>query len=468
MPKLVFPSLPSFTLPQWDKRFDFCGFNFDGFSIKLRILISFLQVLFQLGGVYAIPWPPMFSITLSWIGFINLDLFTVMPFGCFMPLNFYASVFFQTLILPIWGVLVMCVGVFGSRGKWLRSKGLDIGFWILFVIYPTVSTKVFAIFGCVDVDDGTRWLRADLSISCQDGTYTFMTLYSILGIIVYPIGTPAVYYYLLKKNKAVIDLIKTNQEARANLVSEAIGERRHEAAERRLVTRRGPKQAKKDLPPIQSKSSEAFKVRTMPCPRYRMCHPDSPSLGATWQVSKAEFERLPPSTQARLAALYEEEAKERDSLPRSIKKLTRGYEMRVWWFEIFECFRKLAIACVPIFFAAGSAEQLIFGLFVCFISFGLYVSIDPYEDLGNDTLAQACQAQIFFSLLSSIALTFDANSGNGSVAAMDLLLFVLWLLPFCIGIFLMSPVKMAVTKLCWKRKEMDVTSSTGKATVHPQ
>ena len=34
-------------------------------------------------------------------------------------------------------------------------------------------------------------------------------------------------------------------------------------------------------------------------------------------------------------------------------------------------------------------------------------AIDPFEDVGNDTLAKMCQAQIFFSLLSSVALSYD-------------------------------------------------------------
>ena len=50
------------------------------------------------------------------------------------------------------------------------------------------------------------------------------------------------------------------------------------------------------------------------------------------------------------------------------------YEMRVWWFEIFECARKLAVACLPVFFTpSGSVSQLLFGLIVCFVCFGAYV-----------------------------------------------------------------------------------------------
>ena len=111
-----------------------------------------------------------------------------------------------------------------------------------------------------------------------------------------------------------------------------------------------------------------------------------------------------------------------------LAKLTGGYEMRVYWFEVFECARKLAVACVPVFFQpSGSAAQLVFGLMVCFVCFGVYVAFDPFEDRGNDAVAKLCQLQIFFSLLASVALTSTSEQGAGS--NMDILLVVLYFVP---------------------------------------
>ena len=63
MPKPIFPTItmPSFELPHWGTSMIFCGIDFEGFSIKLRILISMVQVLSQLGVVYAIRFPPLFA-----------------------------------------------------------------------------------------------------------------------------------------------------------------------------------------------------------------------------------------------------------------------------------------------------------------------------------------------------------------------------------------------------------------------
>ena len=97
--------------------------------------------------------------------------------------------------------------------------------------------------------------------------------------------------------------------------------------------------------------------------------------------------------------------------------------------QIFECVRKLAVACVPVFFQpSGSASQLTFGLMVCFVAFGAYVHFDPYEDRGNDAVAKLCQMQIFFSLLASVALS-SISSEQEAGSNMDVLLVVLYLVP---------------------------------------
>jgi hypothetical protein len=58
----------------------------------------------------------------------------------------------------------------------------------------------------------------------------------------------------------------------------------------------------------------------------------------------------------------------RAELPTMLKKLTAGYELRCFWFEIFECGRKIALVCLPVFFSPGSPGQLILGLVICFLT----------------------------------------------------------------------------------------------------
>ena len=84
-------------------------------------------------------------------------------------------------------------------------------------------------------------------------------------------------------------------------------------------------------------------------------------------------------------------------LPPFFAKIIGPYELRAYWFEIFECFRKLSLVGLPVFFMPGSLEQIVLGLIICFISFGAYMAIAPYRFDQHDRLSQICQAQIFFT-----------------------------------------------------------------------
>ena len=131
----------------------------------------------------------------------------------------------------------------------------------------------------------------------------------------------------------------------------------------------------------------------------------------------------------------------------------------MWWFEIFECLRKLAVACLPVFFQpSGSPSQLVWGLVVCFVAFGLYVHFDPYEERGDNAVAALCQVQIFFSLLASVALTSDSGAAG---TEMGVLLVVLYFFPVGLAVFLESPLlpccQRAMQRLSSRRKQQTDT-----------
>ena len=116
-----------------------------------------------------------------------------------------------------------------------------------------------------------------------------------------------------------------------------------------------------------------------------------------------------------------------------LPKLTGGYEMRVYWFEIFECVRKICLVGLPVFVEPGSSAQLIVGLLVCFISYGMYASYEPYIKDSDDWLAKVCQVSLFFSLVSSIALKVESDSSTEALGV--LLVFTLMVPPVTAFLF---------------------------------
>ena len=70
-------------------------------------------------------------------------------------------------------------------------------FVLLFLIYPSVCSAIFSTFQCKTLGDGTRKLRVDLLIDCDSAAHQGMTGYAILMVLVYALGAPLLYAYLL-------------------------------------------------------------------------------------------------------------------------------------------------------------------------------------------------------------------------------------------------------------------------------
>jgi pyruvate/2-oxoglutarate dehydrogenase complex dihydrolipoamide acyltransferase (E2) component len=108
--------------------------------------------------------------------------------------------------------------------------------------------------------------------------------------------------------------------------------------------------------------------------------------------------------------------------------------MRCFWFEIFECLRKVFLLGCPTVFKMGSASQLIVGLLVCFISSMLCATYSPYVDKDDGRLAELSQLSLFFVIVSTIALRME--EGESSAEIIDVLLVVLLAVPAVVAILL--------------------------------
>lgn len=178
--------------------------------VRAKIYMSLIQVLSSIGTVFEIAFPPVFSGLMKWVGVLQLDIFSALPLDCVMTSSFHATLLLRTLVplgvmlgLAAWGGWCLRAGNTstpkGASRVWLGNVLFNLVFLILFFIYPSTSTKIFATFQCKDIGDGTRYLRADLAIDCDSPAHVGMLAYAIVMVLVYPLGAPALYAYLLFK-----------------------------------------------------------------------------------------------------------------------------------------------------------------------------------------------------------------------------------------------------------------------------
>lgn len=163
----------------------------------------------QFTSVVNVVYPDVYERFLSVVNLVNFDLGLISSVSCVMDINFYDRLVFATVSpVAVLGVLGSTHAVARSRNRHstaglLAAKGkhLTLALFVMFVIYSSVSFIVFQTFVCETLDDGVTYLRADYSLTCSTGAHTAWEVYAGFMILVYPLGIPAVFAWLLVSNR---------------------------------------------------------------------------------------------------------------------------------------------------------------------------------------------------------------------------------------------------------------------------
>lgn len=177
-------------------------------------------------------YPESYETFLAIVGLSNLDLAGFLTAGCLISTDFHDRLLFSTLgpIAVLW--VLACTYAFvtkirdpgdgESRAK-IKSKHASMALLVAFLVYGSVSSTVFSMFACEDLDDGGDYLRADYSIRCDSGKHRGLMVYAGVMILVYPVGIPALFAWLLYSNRDKLSNRKSDrdEDPAVNLLAEA-------------------------------------------------------------------------------------------------------------------------------------------------------------------------------------------------------------------------------------------------------
>lgn len=149
----------------------------------------------------------------------NLNVFSSLSVPCvFHGNNHYHRLVFWT-VFPIVVGLALSATYFLARSVHKRGHqkvgGPGVSAWIeancfsgmlltIFVVFPTVCNTIFQTFACVALDDGTSFLQADLSVSCQTKAYGVAVVYAAAMAALYTIGIPCWYLFVLNRHRDLL------------------------------------------------------------------------------------------------------------------------------------------------------------------------------------------------------------------------------------------------------------------------
>ncbi|GMH79530.1 hypothetical protein TL16_g08175 [Triparma laevis f. inornata] len=85
------------------------------------------------------------------------------------------------------------------------------------------------------------------------------------------------------------------------------------------------------------------------------------------------------------------------------------YEPDTWWFEIFECLRRLAMSGLLVFVRPGSTSQVVLALILAMASVVLYTHLRPFVEDEDDNLAVVCQVSVFITIFAALIVRIEVD-----------------------------------------------------------
>lgn len=201
--------------------------NFRDVLITSKIVLAFFQVM---SAFFLLDLNNMSSIFQDFVHNFNINPFRgnedvvacstlsdTIPSYYFIVLNCF---FLPLIITGMFGAISLCVYYY-HRMQLLRmtpSQSLTktqqencfklssllgtmftrIILWLCLVFYPSLCSIVLSVFNCRDFGVSGIWLRVDNEISCESATYTAYVCLASVGVLLYVVGIPLLFFYAIK------------------------------------------------------------------------------------------------------------------------------------------------------------------------------------------------------------------------------------------------------------------------------
>ena len=311
---------------------------------QARILIGYYQILSHLDLTFDVPWPEQF---LSFIKFfsslINIDVEAILRFFdvCRLSISFLKAFYIHMLVLPTF-LLILAVAaasasvikrIYNCIHKEKRStekqgsvieRSIASIMFVIFLIYPGLTVRIFRIFRCQQLGANGEWyLNADYSVVCYEGEHRVAMNWAFFYAPLYVVGIPVIMLFELWRHRKIIMHINNYTDIAERMYHNELKEGKvkgkldfnqmlHLKKMQKVLHLRKGRRVAKIIENDDENSIEQRKKR-WPCFFcYRIALPDDEN----------EKEKARKSTILQYGSLFQ------------------GYEDDVWYWEIFEMFRK--------------------------------------------------------------------------------------------------------------------------------
>ncbi|CAN0064352.1 unnamed protein product, partial [Hapterophycus canaliculatus] len=166
----------------------------------------------QFASAANVTYPDVYQRFLDGLDVFNFDLGWILSAACVIEVDFHDRLLIST-IGPTFVLLFLAGTHAAAKGmhrgdtaalRIIRNKHLSMVLLVTFLVYSSVSSILFKTFACEELDDGSNYLRADYRIECDSSKHKAFAIYAGIMIVVYTVGIPAFYAFLLFRRREVL------------------------------------------------------------------------------------------------------------------------------------------------------------------------------------------------------------------------------------------------------------------------
>lgn len=159
-------------------------------------------------------YPATYSKFISMIDLVNVNMGYILSMACILDTDFHDRLLFAT-IGPI-VVMAALAGLYAiARRRNIHSAGsmseinrkfASVLLFVLFFVYSSVSHTIFQTFVSHKLDNGITYLQADYRVHFNSSRHQSFIYYAGFMAIVYPIGIPASFAWMLYRYRDVLTM----------------------------------------------------------------------------------------------------------------------------------------------------------------------------------------------------------------------------------------------------------------------
>eukprot|EP01046_Picozoa_sp_COSAG06_P017088 COSAG06_NODE_1150_length_10499_cov_45.337115_1_plen_1808_part_00 len=173
----------------------------------LKIFISYWQVVAQMGNVLHFQFPEALDAIIRRMKWLVTGIQGMVATECIPGFNgYYRSWFLEVVVVPVLLLGAVLLYYLSRRATVGPAAALatarNEAFFIIFICYPSITNKVFAVINCRDLVGSSSVLASDYSTVCGDDDHKLFVGIAYTMICAFSFGVPALLMIAMVRSRA--------------------------------------------------------------------------------------------------------------------------------------------------------------------------------------------------------------------------------------------------------------------------